>query len=101
MSTLLCWQVIASCGYWDNSIRCYSSEEGRLLQSIRQHKDIVTCIEAGSDGRTLATGELLSPHLLCSRYVWACGIMRRSQISLRTPVLAVGHGKRSSQNQRE
>ncbi|KAK9905588.1 hypothetical protein WJX75_002584 [Coccomyxa subellipsoidea] len=49
-------QVIASCGYWDNSIRCYSSEEGRLLQSIRQHKDIVTCIEAGSDGCTLATG---------------------------------------------
>ncbi len=50
-------QVIVSCGYWDNSIRCYSSEEGRLLQSIRQHKDIVTCIEAGSDGCTLATGD--------------------------------------------
>ena len=44
------------CGYWDNSIRCYSSEEGRLLQSVRVHKDIVTCIEVGSDGRTLASG---------------------------------------------
>jgi len=49
-------QVIACCGYWDNSIRCYSSEEGRLLQSVRVHKDIVTCIEVGSDGRTLASG---------------------------------------------
>ena len=57
---MLCLQVIASCGYWDNSIRCYSSEEGRLLQSIRQHKDIVTCIEAGSDGCTLATGATLT-----------------------------------------
>jgi WD40 repeat protein len=49
-------QVIASCGYWDNSIRCYSSEEGRLLQSLRQHKDIVTCIALGSDGTTLVSG---------------------------------------------
>ncbi len=49
-------QVIACCGYWDNSIRCYSSDEGRLLQSVRVHKDIVTCIEVGSDGRTLASG---------------------------------------------
>lgn len=48
--------MIACCGYWDNSIRCYSSEEGRLLQSVRVHKDIVTCIEIGSDGRTLASG---------------------------------------------
>ena len=49
-------QVVVCCGYWDNSIRCYSSEEGRLLQSVRVHKDIVTCIEVGSDGRTLASG---------------------------------------------
>lgn len=49
------------CGYWDNSIRCYSSEEGRLLQSVRVHKDIVTCIEVGSDGRTLVSGAPHSP----------------------------------------
>ena len=49
-------KVIVCCGYWDNSIRCYSAEEGRLLQSVRVHKDIVTCVEVGSDGRTLASG---------------------------------------------
>ena len=57
-------QVIVCCGYWDNSIRCYSSEEGRLLQSVRVHKDIVTCVELGSDGRTLASGARAIPHLL-------------------------------------
>ena len=55
--------MIACCGYWDNSIRCYSAEEGRLLQSVRVHKDIVTCIELGSDGRTLASGA--HPSLSC------------------------------------
>ena len=49
-------QVIVSCGYWDNSIRCYNVDDGRLLQSLRQHKDIVTCIAVGSDGCTLVSG---------------------------------------------
>ncbi|KAK9824084.1 hypothetical protein WJX72_007613 [[Myrmecia] bisecta] len=49
-------QIIASCGYWDNSIRCYAVDDGRLLQSLRQHKDIVTCIAVGNDGRTLVSG---------------------------------------------
>ena len=45
-------------GYWDNSIRCYSVDDGRLVQSLRQHKDIVTCVALGSDGVTLLSGEL-------------------------------------------
>ena len=49
-------KLVASCGYWDNSVRCYSVEDGRLLQSLRQHKDIVTCIAVGADGETLVTG---------------------------------------------
>ena len=49
-------RLVASCGYWDNSVRCYSVEDGRLLQSLRQHKDIVTCIAIGADGDTLVTG---------------------------------------------
>ena len=56
-------QVVACCGYWDNSIRCYSVDEGSLLQSVRVHKDIVTCIEVGSDGRTLASGVPCDPSL--------------------------------------
>ncbi len=53
--------MVACCGYWDNSIRCYSVDEGSLLQSVRVHKDIVTCIEVGSDGCTLASGVAAAP----------------------------------------
>lgn len=31
-------------------------ETSKLLQSIAKHKDIVTCLALGSDGRTLVTG---------------------------------------------
>lgn len=34
--------LTSSCG-----CRCYAVDEGRLLQSLRQHKDIVTCIAVG------------------------------------------------------
>ena len=48
--------TVVCCGYWDNTIRCYTTEEGRLLQSLRQHKDIVTCVAAGTDSRTVVSG---------------------------------------------
>lgn len=44
------------CGYWDNSIRCYNTDEGRLLQSLQQHKDIVTCVATGTDSQTVVSG---------------------------------------------
>lgn len=50
-----------SCGYWDNSVRCYSVDTGRLLQSVRQHKDIVTCLALGSEGSTLVSGAPVDP----------------------------------------
>ena len=55
---MLC-QVLVGCGFWDNSIRCYGVEDGRLLQTLRLHKDIVTCVAPASNGATLVSGELL------------------------------------------
>ena len=49
-------QMVACCGYWDHSIRCYAAEDGRLLQAVRSHKDIVTCLALGADGGTLVSG---------------------------------------------
>eukprot|EP00884_Botryococcus_braunii_P012044 jgi/Botrbrau1/20840/Bobra.0156s0065.1 len=49
-------KVVAGGGYWDNSIRCYSVDDGRLLQSLRLHKDIVTCLALASDDRSLVSG---------------------------------------------
>ena len=33
-------------------------DDGRLLQTLVQHKDLVTCIDASSDGRTVVSGAL-------------------------------------------
>ena len=51
-----CEQVVAACGFWDNSVRCYNVEEGRLLQAPRLHKDIVTCLATAADGSVLVSG---------------------------------------------
>ena len=55
-ATLPGGRTVVCCGYWDNTIRCYTTDDGRLLQSLHQHKDIVTCIAAGADGRTVVSG---------------------------------------------
>lgn len=68
-TTLSGAKLVASCGYWDNSVRCYSVEDGRLLQSLRQHKDIVTCIAVGADGETLVTGDTCC---CCAAVAWVC-----------------------------
>eukprot|EP00850_Spirogloea_muscicola_P002934 SM000011S19112 [mRNA] locus=s11:883394:901254:- [translate_table: standard] len=47
---------ILSCGHWDNSFKCHSISEGKLAQSIGQHKDLVTCLSVASDARFVITG---------------------------------------------
>ncbi|XP_022633032.1 BEACH domain-containing protein B isoform X2 [Vigna radiata var. radiata] len=47
---------LISCGNWENSFQVISLSDGRLVQSIRQHKDVVSCVAVTSDGNILATG---------------------------------------------
>lgn len=35
---------LISCGTWENSFQVISLTDGRMVQSIRQHKDIVSCV---------------------------------------------------------
>ncbi|GJD07144.1 BEACH domain-containing protein lvsC [Galdieria sulphuraria] len=50
-------KVIISAGHWDWSIRCcFTSEAHKPIQCLKGHRDIVTCLSIGSDGRTLVTG---------------------------------------------
>jgi len=32
------------CGNWENSFQVISLNDGRIVQSIRQHKDLVSCV---------------------------------------------------------
>nr|XP_011458851.1 PREDICTED: BEACH domain-containing protein lvsC isoform X3 [Fragaria vesca subsp. vesca] len=47
---------LISCGNWENSFQVISLNDGRMVQSIRQHRDVVSCVAVTSDGRFLATG---------------------------------------------
>ena len=44
-----------SCGYWDRSVKC-SHLDGRSIQSLRAHTDVVSCLALTRDGCTLVTG---------------------------------------------
>ena len=46
------------CGFWDNSVKCYSLEANcaRLLQTIHTHTDVVTCLAISPDNTLLVTG---------------------------------------------
>ena len=39
-----------SCGYWDRSIRCSNLTDGRSVQSLRAHADVVSCLALSPDG---------------------------------------------------
>lgn len=47
---------LVSCGNWENSFQLIALNDGRLVQSVRHHKDVVSCVSVTSDGSILATG---------------------------------------------
>ena len=48
--------MILSCGHWDSSIKCSWLNQSRSIQSLNCHKDLVTCLALGSDGKIFVTG---------------------------------------------
>ncbi|XP_019058456.1 PREDICTED: BEACH domain-containing protein B isoform X2 [Tarenaya hassleriana] len=47
---------LISCGNWENSFDVISLADGRVVQSIRHHKDVVSCVAVTADSTILATG---------------------------------------------
>ncbi|KAL9310011.1 BEACH domain-containing protein B [Arabidopsis thaliana] len=47
---------LVSCGNWENSFHVISLTDGRVVQSIRHHKDVVSCVAVTADSTILATG---------------------------------------------
>ncbi|KAH9551888.1 hypothetical protein CY35_09G037400 [Sphagnum magellanicum] len=47
---------LLTCGHWDNSFKVISLSDGRMVQSNRQHTDIVTCLSVAVDGSVVVTG---------------------------------------------
>jgi WD40 repeat protein len=42
-------KLLFSCGHWDNSFRVTSTETYKLVQSVTQHSDVVTCLTIAKD----------------------------------------------------
>jgi len=49
-------RLLYSCGYWDHSLKVTQLADGRSLQSVRAHTDVVSCLALSDDGSTLVTG---------------------------------------------
>ncbi|XP_047961281.1 BEACH domain-containing protein B isoform X2 [Salvia hispanica] len=47
---------LISCGNWENSFQVLSLNDGRMVQSVRHHKDVISCVSVTDDGSILATG---------------------------------------------
>lgn len=49
-------RTLISCGHWDNSFKVSNVENGKQMQHVLGHKDVVTCVALSHDERTLVTG---------------------------------------------
>ncbi|XP_073132382.1 BEACH domain-containing protein B isoform X2 [Henckelia pumila] len=47
---------LITCGTWENSFQVMTLSDGTMVQSIRHHKDVVSCVAVTADGSMLATG---------------------------------------------
>lgn len=60
-------RILFSCGHWDYSFRATVLESGKLLQCIRQHSDVVTCMALGKD---FGSHWLVTGSRDCTLMVW-------------------------------
>jgi WD40 repeat protein len=77
-----------SCGHWDWSVRVTSVDTGRLVQTLSEHNDVVTCMAITKDfgQRWLVTGSRD-----CTLIVWDISLDRFNAITV-TPIRTLyGH----------
>ncbi|KAJ0974642.1 hypothetical protein J5N97_016607 [Dioscorea zingiberensis] len=93
---------LISCGNWENSFQIISLNDGRIVQNIHQHKDVVSCVAVTSDGSILATGSydttVMIWHALQGRLLekrsrnTQTDFPRKDQVILQAPVhILCGH----------
>lgn len=56
---------LISCGNWENSFQVISLNDGRMVQSIRQHKDVVSCVAGKVSMKGFSVKRVLSKDVFC------------------------------------
>ena len=81
-------KMIISCGHWDFSIKCsLFDNHSKSHQTLDHHKDIVTCLAMGADGKTFVSGSKDTTVL-----VWEIVYIKNSPMKVMENPLHVLHG---------
>lgn len=82
-------KLIFTCSHWDHSCRVTAVETGNLIQSVRQHRDVITCLVIGKDfgQRWLITGSRD-----CTLMVWDINTERENGMPISTHPIHILYG---------
>lgn len=82
-------KLIFTCGHWDHSCRVTAVESGHLIQSLRQHRDVITCLAVAKDfgQRWLITGSRD-----CTLMVWEITADKEGAMPLSSHPLHILYG---------
>ena len=81
-------KLLFTCGHWDHSCRITNAETGNLVQSVRQHRDVITCLALAKDfgQRWLVTGSRD-----CTLMVWDVSTDRELPLKAQPQYILYGH----------
>jgi WD40 repeat protein len=81
-------KLLFTCGHWDHSCRITYAENGNLVQSVRQHRDVITCLALAKDfgQRWLVTGSRD-----CTLMVWDVNLERDLPLKSQPQYILYGH----------
>lgn len=49
-------KLIIHSGFWDTSLQLTTLSNGQTFYTVSEHGDVITCLDMGSDGKTIVTG---------------------------------------------
>jgi WD40 repeat protein len=81
-------RIIFSCGHWDHSFKATLADNGKLLQSVLVHSEVVTCIDLASD---YGQHWLVSGSKDCTVMVWEVNPDRAAPVSWNPLHVLYGH----------
>ena len=81
-------KLLFTCGHWDHSLRITHAETGNLVQSVRQHKDVTTCLALAKD---FGQCWLVTGSRDCTLMVWDVDIDQSRPLKTQPQYILYGH----------
>ena len=81
-------KLLFSCGHWDHSCRITHAETGNLVQSVRQHRDVITCLALAKD---FGQHWLVTGSRDCTLMIWDVTPERELPLNAQPQYILYGH----------